>query len=277
MVQVGEGQHLSLPRRHKRRVVSTFGEWSRCFTVYASTLCAYQPLRGPDMLAYLYLLAAAQQEFNLPACLAYDVAFRRKAARFHLSTWGQLDPQLYAKAFTGVGTSSSCALCLEATHSTAECSLYSAGPANKPRATPAGPKHSGLSSSGGKEICYNFNKGRCSARGCPRAHICSFTGCGAPHPASRCMPTPPLLAAEDLTPHTPPTCTHLPHAHTPLHGRQLTCHLERTGSTRPVVSWLTWRVAVPMHRPRAPGAWQSSPTSSGLLGLPNRLGPAKTK
>ena len=40
VVQVGEDQHLSLPRRHKRRVVSTFGEWSRCFAVYASTLCA---------------------------------------------------------------------------------------------------------------------------------------------------------------------------------------------------------------------------------------------
>ena len=127
VVSVGKGQHLSLPRCHKRRVVSTFGEWSRCFAVYASTLCAYQPLRGPDMLAYLYLLAAAQQEFNLPACLAYDVAFRRKAGRFHLSTLGQLDPQLYAKAFTGVGkatpsATSSCAPCLEATHSTAECS-----------------------------------------------------------------------------------------------------------------------------------------------------------
>ena len=87
-------------------------------------LCMPALSGAPDMLAYLYLLAAAQQEFNLPACLAYDVAFRRKAGRFHLSTWGQLDP----KAFTGVGkatpstTSSSCALCLEATHSTMECS-----------------------------------------------------------------------------------------------------------------------------------------------------------
>ena len=86
LLQVVEGQHLSLPTRPKRRVVSTFGEWVRCFSVYASTLCAYQPLHGPDMLAYMFLMASAQQEFSFPACLAYDVAFRRKVGKFRPST-----------------------------------------------------------------------------------------------------------------------------------------------------------------------------------------------
>ena len=30
LVQVVEGQHLSLPRHPKKRAVSTFGEWVRC-------------------------------------------------------------------------------------------------------------------------------------------------------------------------------------------------------------------------------------------------------
>ena len=37
VLQVVEGQHLSLPTCPKRRVVSTFCEWVRCFSVYAST------------------------------------------------------------------------------------------------------------------------------------------------------------------------------------------------------------------------------------------------
>ena len=164
--------------------------------MYASTLCAYQPLRGPDMLAYMFLMASAQREFSFPACLAYDVAFRKKAGKFRPSTWGQLDPQLYAKAFIGSSktrASSHCTLCLEATHPTADCplhtkgtcpkaALYTSGPAKKPRTAPAGPKRSGPP----KELCLNFNRGRCTAKDCPRAHVCSVAGCGGTHPAGRC-------------------------------------------------------------------------------------------
>ena len=187
-IQVAEGQHLSLPRKPRKKLISTFAEWVRCFSVYASTLCAYQPQRGPDMLAYLFIVASAQQEFTFPPCLAYDVAFRKKAARFRLATWGQLDPQLYAVAFTGPGksrTNTRCTLCLEATHSTQACPLYTNGPAKKPRATPAGPKRTATRSHG-KEICHNFNRGTCSREGCPRSHVCLVPGCGGPHPALHC-------------------------------------------------------------------------------------------
>lgn len=64
--------------------------------MYASTLCAYQPLRGPDMLAYLHVIASAHEEFHFAVCMAYDVAFRKKAANFILSSWGHIDPQIYS-------------------------------------------------------------------------------------------------------------------------------------------------------------------------------------
>ena len=35
---------------------------------------------GPDMLAYLYVIASAHEEFQFAACMTYDVAFRKKAA-----------------------------------------------------------------------------------------------------------------------------------------------------------------------------------------------------
>ena len=114
-----------------------------CFSVYASTLCAYQPHSGPDMLAYLYVIASAHEEFQFAACMAYEVAFRKKAANFRRSSWGHIDPQIYSKAFTGttkVIIGVHCSLCLSTSHSNSECPLYSSGPAKRHRPTWLAPK-----------------------------------------------------------------------------------------------------------------------------------------
>jgi len=156
-IQVAGGQQLSLPRKPKKKVINTFAEWVKCFAVYSTTLCAYQPQRGIDMLSYLYIMTAANQEFHFAACLAYDIAFRKKAANFRLSSWGHIDPQIYSKAFTGAGkikASTLCSLCLSASHSTSECSLYSNGWPHEDS-----PLHN-----------------------CTRDYTCSFHSCGGPHP-----------------------------------------------------------------------------------------------
>ena len=49
-MQVGEGHQLSLPSKPRRKVISAFHEWARCFCVYSHHLSAHQPLRGPDLL-----------------------------------------------------------------------------------------------------------------------------------------------------------------------------------------------------------------------------------
>ena len=76
-IQVGEGLHLALPRKPKKKVISSFSEWVRCFLVYASTLCAYQPLRGPDVLAYLHVIASAHEEFHFLRGLKAWIRFSR--------------------------------------------------------------------------------------------------------------------------------------------------------------------------------------------------------
>ena len=150
----------------------------------------HQPLWGPDLLAYLYLIATCQVEFNFGACLAYDVAFRRKASTFRITTWGQIDPQIYAKAFTGVGTAKArawCDTCLVSHHATADCPLfYQGGPTKKARAAVVGPKRGTQHSPSSKDICLNYNRGRCSEDHCPRRHACLLPGCEGPHQASRC-------------------------------------------------------------------------------------------
>ena len=184
-VHLADDQQLALSRKPRKRPISSFEEWVKCFSVYANTLCAYQPTRGPDMLGYLFVIASSLQEFSLPAVLAYDVAFRRKAALLKLSPWGQIDPLLYSRAFTGPGkakANATCPLCLGIGHSAMACHLYSEGPARKSRGTAAGPRHAAPA----REICINFNRGRCLRNDCPRRHVCSIRGCGGPHASLRC-------------------------------------------------------------------------------------------
>ncbi len=186
-IQVGEGQQLTLPRKPKRQPISTLGDWVKCFAVYASTLTAN---RGPDMFAYLYLIAAAHKEFHFTAGMAYDTAFWKKASQFRLTTWGQIDRQLYSRASTGAGKAKAgtlCALCLSTAHVTSDCPLYSRWPAKKPKLAQAGPKGStSLKAFEGKEVCLNYNRGRCSRDDCPRAHVCSVKGCQGQHTAAKC-------------------------------------------------------------------------------------------
>ena len=187
-LEVGDGQQLTLSRKPKRREVKDFCAWSRCFCVYASAICCRQPARGPDLFSYHYLIACASWEFLGNAWLTYDTAFRRKAAQFHISTWGERDLQLYNKVFVGVRrrNAAHCAICLSTAHSTADCGLYQGGPAKKSKSAPAGPKTPGVPWHEGREVCLNWNRGKCADAGCPRAHVCSTRGCQGPHKSPAC-------------------------------------------------------------------------------------------
>ena len=102
-VHLADNQQLALSRKPRKHPVSSLEEWTKRFTVYANTPCAHQPARGPDMLGYLFIIASSLKEFSLPMVLAYDIAFRHKAALLKLSAWGHIDPLLYSRAFTGPG------------------------------------------------------------------------------------------------------------------------------------------------------------------------------
>ena len=179
-VHLADDQQLALSWKPRKRPISSFEEWVKCFTVYANTLCTHQPTRGSGMLGYLFVIASSLQEFSLPA---YDVAFRRKAALLKLSPWGHIDPLLYSHTLTVPGkakANATCPLCLGVGHSAPECYLYTDGPARKVQGTPAGPQRPAPSH---QQICINW---RCLRNNCPRRHVCSVRGCGGPHASLRC-------------------------------------------------------------------------------------------
>ena len=176
--------------------------------VYANVLCAYQPTRGPAMLDYLFVIASSLQEFSLLAVLVHNVASRHKAALLKLSLWGQIDPLLYSRAFTGPGkakANATCPLCLGIGHSATAYHLYSEGLARTTRGTAAGPQCAALAQ---HKICINFNQGQCLRNDCPRQHVCSICGCGSPHASLCCLdkhspPPPPRRRSNHLPPLSP--------------------------------------------------------------------------
>ena len=195
-LEVGEGHQLTLSRKRKRKEIRDFATWSQCFSVYAAIIASAQPTRGVDLMAYHYIVATAAREYGSTAFLAYDIAFRRKAAQYSLASWGEIDPHIYTKAFTAAPRPSyQCSICTSLYHSTADCPLYTGGSARQPRTTPAGPRmrtvptptYASAPSHQGKPVCLNWNRNRCPREsGCSRAHVCNMPGCQGPHRASAC-------------------------------------------------------------------------------------------
>ena len=191
-VQVGgnESQHLVLSRRPiAKKTITTIQDWAIVFSMYASVITTADASRGPDLFEYMRLILQAENEYKGDAWSRYDIAFRTRAANRHIVRWAEPDSTLWNRAFSGMcRTSSFCSICLDSTHTTSECPLYQQGPATHRSTTPAGP----IQQSGAdprptaRQVCLNWNRGKCSFTNCRRAHVCATHGCGGDHRFSDC-------------------------------------------------------------------------------------------
>ena len=181
-LQVGgeTSQQLVLSRRptHRKQIIS-IQDWVLAFSAYATVLTTADPSRAADLFEYTRLIVQAQQEYRGDAWQKYDIAFRKKAAYRRLTKWADIDSALWNRAFSGKSNDSAfCRLCLDSTHTTVECPLYTVGPAQRRR---PGPK-----TDSGKTICLNWNRGTYNHNPCRRAHVCATVGCGGNHCYSNC-------------------------------------------------------------------------------------------
>jgi hypothetical protein len=176
-------QQLVLSRRPQtRKQITSIRDWFIAFSAYASVLTTADPPRGPDLFEYMRIIALAEQEHSGNAWQRYDVAFRKKAANKRQTKWAEIDPTLWNRAFSGQSRSSAfCNICLDPSHATTSCPLYTPGPAHTHSAAPTGPSHSDH-----KPICINFNRGICKRNPCPRRHKCLTVGCEGDHPYTDC-------------------------------------------------------------------------------------------
>ena len=164
------------------------------------------PKAVPELMAYMITILRASQDFEDPAWLTYDLAFRRQAAATKNQQWSRLNPTLYNVCTAGKARKHTrCELCLSTKHATKECaSLAEVDPDMGSRLKAiesvilamSGFSSPGTSSSGNysrqlrgpAQVCQLFNRKRCWYKQCRFRHVCSV--CGGEKPAVECCRRP---------------------------------------------------------------------------------------
>ena len=125
------------------------------------------------MFAYLNIIQSAHKKFLGLSWLAYDIDFRRRAARDPTLSWNKIHPQLYLEKFTGLSRSAYFT-----------CEGGGGGVDNMSHSCSLSPPRDSTGSQP-SDPCRNFNRGTACIRApCPYPHRCSVPNCEESHPAT---------------------------------------------------------------------------------------------
>jgi hypothetical protein len=190
--------------RRKKRQIADIATWVQVFSSYMLVLSTKYPEALPELISYQLLIVQHSQKFRYPSWLRYDIDFRTWAAQTGTRTWSQINPQCYALAFTGQGSSSQwCPICFidGGTH-TIDCPNFTLAthldpqlpsvqsPTRPPLRRPLLAPPSQLPAPKRQQvdhcILYNKQDGNCPyGRDCKYTHCCALCK-QAGHPISRC-------------------------------------------------------------------------------------------
>ena len=200
------GEEVAKQAKAKKRG-EDINVWLQCFAAMVSVVSIKNPEQVPELMAYMTNIIRASQEFEGPAWVAYDSAYRRQAAATGHTKWSKINASLYSLCFTGKAKRGGrCDHCLSAAHKSEDCSMWgeedpdskkrmkamesavislSTGPARQGgqpggRNLPIGQKPHQQS-----QICRLFNAGRCTFRFCRYRHVCQV--CEGGHPSRDCQ------------------------------------------------------------------------------------------
>lgn len=194
------GTLASLFRRRKQPVTDV-AVWVQCYSSLVSVLVEKFPQYIKHFLAYQATIMMAAKQTKGLSWVAYDAAYRRKAACTKSLLWGTVDQYLYTVWFTNQASNPACILCFSADHSTEHCPNNTSIPVlgqaiqqplpqqqrlqfYQPAMDAAPPNQQG-------QFCGLFNArggSRCPYFPCRFIHACRI--CQADHPASQCPQAP---------------------------------------------------------------------------------------
>ena len=208
--------------RRRKQPVTDIVTWVQCYTALVSVLVEAYPQYTKHFLSYLSTIVSKSSFKNL-SWVAYDAAYRRKAANMKSLCWGVIDVNLYTTWFSGLGQMPSCSHCLSSDHESRYCpstpffGQFQEAPAlgsypgfqtghqatptwapfpqqaaaqlpTQPSAPQAAANFQApMQFLPDREICGKFNTrggSTCTHNPCRYDHRCKT--CGGPHPASQC-------------------------------------------------------------------------------------------
>ena len=175
-------------RRTRHPPVTDILTWLECFASMAAVLSTRYPEKVAEFWAYQTSILRAARNFDGAAWVAYDRQYRREALARRDLNWSACNTRLYNEAFTGrAKTIPRCQHCLSTTHSTRLCPTNpdpSASHGTPQTSHPSSVLAASTGSSTRREICRNYNEGRCKYSRCRYLHICRE--CFYPHPWVSC-------------------------------------------------------------------------------------------
>ncbi len=196
----------------RTRAVSDIFTWIQCFSVYVSVQSLRYPEAVTELMAYMALIVRASQDFKDLAWLRYDVGFRRQAALTSNRKWSTINITMYSMCFTTSlkGWMSRSELCLETSHTAAECALQGEPDSDlKDRVKTVEATLLALAGRQQKrpvgqssQVCRLFNAGKCHYSRCKYVHECEQ--CRGPHPSSHCQLQAPFMGGPNTGRQYPP-------------------------------------------------------------------------
>ena len=87
---------FSWPEKSQKTPIDTFDRWLSAFSMYGTVILGAYPHWAVDMFTYLNIVQSAHKKVLIClAWLAYDLDFKRRAARDPILSWKAIHPQLY--------------------------------------------------------------------------------------------------------------------------------------------------------------------------------------
>jgi hypothetical protein len=112
---------LTMPRR-KVAPVTDILLWLQCYAALVGVLSRGYPTMVPEFMSYQAMIIKCSRDFQGPAWVQYDRAYRRQVAQTKDLRWSRLNPTLYSLCFAGKAKRHVvCATCLSDTHATENC------------------------------------------------------------------------------------------------------------------------------------------------------------
>ena len=91
---------LEIARAHCKPIRDII-TWVQCFSVFMAAVHKQDPAAVRELLAYMFTIIIAAQEFEDPAWRNYDETFHEKAAATGNRKWSEIDSLIYNRIFTG--------------------------------------------------------------------------------------------------------------------------------------------------------------------------------
>ncbi len=150
-----DGNICVVPQKEKLKFL-TFELWSDAFLIFMFVYIEKHPEKAGELILYLNMIRKMNARYGWAAAKTYDENFRYRLAKNPTRSWSVIDGELFM--FNCLPPSS-----------------------NQNHAKP----NNNVNAQKGRNVCYAYNRGNCSANNCKYDHRCSKCG-HQNHPSVKC-------------------------------------------------------------------------------------------